>query len=180
MLISPSGFTGEAGENGRFDRSTREMRTELLRQLHDLDGRRQALLDGLETLTHEQLAFKPAPDKWSILQVVEHLVLAEQEIFKRVPDQGAKSQGKRRLRDRISYIFVVLVLRLGLPVPVVSREMEPEGTSSLAATFFEWGGNRRRGQCPLLPPGSRSADTFANDPSRRASHPCPPAPNQAE
>lgn len=85
------------------------MRTELLRQLHDLDGRRQALLDGLETLTHERLAFKPAPDRWSILQVVEHLVLAEQEIFKCVPDQGAKSQGKRRLRDRISYIFVVLV-----------------------------------------------------------------------
>jgi uncharacterized protein YciI len=51
------------------------MREELQRQLDKLDKQRRALLEGLETLTAEQVAFTPGPGKWSIGQVIEHLVI---------------------------------------------------------------------------------------------------------
>jgi hypothetical protein len=38
---------------------------------------RDALLRVLSELTETQAAFKPAPDQWSIVEVVEHLYLAE-------------------------------------------------------------------------------------------------------
>jgi hypothetical protein len=103
------------------------MREELQRQLDKLDKQRHALLDGLETLTAEQLAFRPGPSKWSIGQVIEHLVISEREIFKCVPEQSQKGQGISSLRNRI-----------GLPVPVVSHEMEPEGRSSLTELYRQW------------------------------------------
>ncbi len=119
------------------------MREELQRQLDKLDKQRHALLDGLETLTAEQVAFRPGPSKWSIGQVIEHLVISEREIFKCVPEQSQKGQGIYSLRNRISYILVVVILKLGLPVPVVSHEMEPEGRSSLTELYRQWDENHR-------------------------------------
>jgi hypothetical protein len=117
------------------------MREELERQLGRLDKQRHALLDELETLTGEQVAFTPGPGKWSMLEVIEHLVISEREIFKCVPEQPRKRQGISRLRNHVSYIFVVIVLKLGLPVPVVSHEMEPEGKSSLSELHRQWDEN---------------------------------------
>jgi len=53
------------------------------RSLHPLiqalDNQRGALLDGLEALDVAVLQAKPRPGAWSILEMVEHVVVAEEE-----------------------------------------------------------------------------------------------------
>jgi len=44
-------------------------------------GSGQMVLDAVAGLTTEQWNYKAAPDRWSIAEVLEHLVLAEQTIF---------------------------------------------------------------------------------------------------
>ena len=140
------------------------MRVELEKQLDKLDKQRHALLDGLKMLTAEQVAFTPGPGKWSILEVIEHLVISEQEIFKCVPEQPQKGGGISSLRNHISYILVVLVLKLGLPVPVVSHEMEPQGKSSLTELRRQWDENHRwlRGFVEELPAEDLARPVFCH------------------
>ena len=45
-----------------------------------LEASRQKLLATIEGLSEAQLNFKPAPDKWSIAEVIEHIGLAEKGI----------------------------------------------------------------------------------------------------
>ena len=56
--------------------------TELERQyaVTQLEASRQKLLTTIEGLSEAQLNFKPAPDKWSIAEVIEHIGLAEKGI----------------------------------------------------------------------------------------------------
>jgi len=55
---------------------------------------RQLLVDTLSGLTPAQLKFKPADDKWSILECAEHLVLAEPFLMDRA-EKGAPAAGKK-------------------------------------------------------------------------------------
>jgi len=100
-------------------------------------------LEDLEALTAEQVAFTPGPGKWSVGQVIEHLVISEREIFKCIPEKPQKGRSVTSLRNGICYILVVIVLKLGLPLPVVSYEMEPEGRSSLTELHRRWNENHR-------------------------------------
>ena len=119
------------------------MREKLRRRVDRLDHERQALLEDLEALTAEQVAFTPGPGKWSISQVMEHLVISEREIFKCIPEKPQKGRSITSLQNRICYILVVMVLKLGLPVPVVSHEMELAGRSSMTELHRQSNENHR-------------------------------------
>jgi len=45
---------------------------------HYLEETRAGVLDAVKGLSEAQLKFKPAPDRWSIAEVVEHLALTEE------------------------------------------------------------------------------------------------------
>lgn len=47
----------------------------------DLDASRQAFLASLQGLSEAQYRYKPAPDRWSIAEVAEHIVLADERLF---------------------------------------------------------------------------------------------------
>src|SRR5262249_12517172 len=49
-------------------------------------------LDLMEGLSEEQLKFKPAPEKWSVLEVAEHIYLAEGLLFGAVEGALAAKQ----------------------------------------------------------------------------------------
>jgi len=42
---------------------------------------RQTLLDAVEGVSEEQARWKPAPDRWSILEYVEHLAVSDDELI---------------------------------------------------------------------------------------------------
>jgi len=48
-------------------------------QLEIYDQNRNALLDDLERLNDDQLRRKPGANNWSILEIVQHMVLSERE-----------------------------------------------------------------------------------------------------
>lgn len=50
----------------------------------EIAAARRQVVSAVSGLTTEQGAFKPAPDRWSVQEVVEHLVLAEQAGIHRV------------------------------------------------------------------------------------------------
>jgi len=49
--------------------------------LSHLHGTRKLTLDSVAGLTSAQWNFKPAPDRWSIAEVIEHLALTEKGLF---------------------------------------------------------------------------------------------------
>jgi len=52
--------------------------------LADLERGRQTLLDVLAGVTEELAARKPAPEKWSILECVEHLAVSEEYLLSQI------------------------------------------------------------------------------------------------
>ena len=114
------------------------MPEQLQQRLRALDERRRALLDEVEALSDERLTAKPVPGKWSILEIVEHLVLAERDVLQNLPEPSQLVARPRRLKARVSYPLVMFVLRHGIPAKVPSPRMVPTGRASLAALRRQW------------------------------------------
>ena len=73
-----------------------------------LDSQKE-FLDTVENLSDEQWTYKPAPDRWSVAEVAEHIMLAEGALFSTVeaalaeklnPDWEAKTAGKTEMLAR--------------------------------------------------------------------------------
>ncbi len=64
------------------------------RMLSYLHSSQKQLLDAIEGLSHAQWKFKSAPDRWSVGEVVEHLVLAEKGLFEGVKKTADSPAGK--------------------------------------------------------------------------------------
>jgi hypothetical protein len=84
-----------------------EDRAKVIKLLNDSHKQTLDLLDGL---TEEQLKFKPAPEKWSVLEVAEHISMAEGALFSSVqralaanpnPDWETKTKGKTEFLERV-------------------------------------------------------------------------------
>lgn len=132
--------------------------------LQAMDDRRRALLDSLAALSPEALQARPAPGAWSILEIVEHLVAAEQVILQGLPDPATLVDRPRSLRQRCLYPLVVLILRLRIPVKAPSRRMLPTGGASLAELRDRWEATARwlRAYAEGLPPGGNQRAVFAH------------------
>ena len=51
-------------------------------RLQAFDDTRRGLLDEMEALNPALLVAKPIAGKWSMIEIIEHLVLAERAVFK--------------------------------------------------------------------------------------------------
>lgn len=114
------------------------MLAELQQQCADLDRRSRALLDDLSCLAPLALSFKPAPRSWSILEVVQHLVLSEQDVIGAARFADSPAFRRRDLRAFLGYPMVFLVLYYGVPWPVPSAGMIPDGRTTLAELRAQW------------------------------------------
>jgi hypothetical protein len=103
---------------------------------------RRALLDELEALDPAVLEARPRAGKWSMLEIVEHLVLAERAVFKGLPDTSRLVDGKRGPENHVRYLLVLFILRSGIPVRVPSPAMVPRGDRSLAELRRLWDENQ--------------------------------------
>ena len=86
---------------------TAEDRAKVVKLLNDSH---KQTLDLMEGLSEEQLKFKPSPEKWSVLEVAEHIYLAEGLLFgsvekalaeKQNPEWETKTKGKTEFLERV-------------------------------------------------------------------------------
>jgi len=104
---------------------TTEDRTKVL---HWLEESHQEFLASINGVSEEQWKWKPAPERWSVGETAEHIVLAEALLFETVkkamssppnPDWEEQTKGKTEFIER------VMAPRLGkaqAPEPIVPRD----------------------------------------------------------
>ena len=94
-----------------------------------LERQRTALLADLARQNPDALAWQPAPGAWSILQVVEHLVIAEEGVMslaeKRPPKPVALGE---RIRSAIVLRIIYRVLNSRRRVKVPLPTLNPSGS----------------------------------------------------
>ena len=111
-------------------------------RLQAFNEKRVALLDEMETLDAATLVAKPRVGKWSILEIIEHLVLAERAVLQDLPEPSRLRPRARTLKHRFAYLTVMFVLKYGIPVPVPSPAMVPRGDRSVGELRRLWNENQ--------------------------------------
>ena len=113
----------------------------IARCFHTYDQKRRVFLKELSDLPSNLLSAHPGPNRWSLLQVLQHLVLAERVVLRGLPDHSELKHQTPGLRDRLGYLIVLGVLKWHIPVPVPSRSMLPEENIELDVLRRQWDDN---------------------------------------
>jgi hypothetical protein len=115
--------------------------TSLEKRLEAYDRDRRALLDEMAALDPAQLAHKPVADQWSIVEVLEHLALAERVVLQGLPDASRLVVRDRTLGHRFAHTMVLVVLQWRIPVRAPSPAMIPRGDRTLGEVRRLWDEN---------------------------------------
>jgi hypothetical protein len=121
---------------------TNSEREEILKQLADSRERLLAMTQGL---TSEQLAYRAAPDRWSVGECIEHLTIVEGRVLGRIQDaitqgpdhskRSAKEGEDRDLADDVAG----RVTRFKAP-----EFLEPKGQLTREELLANFEANRKR------------------------------------
>lgn len=107
--------------------------------LSALGRARVDLLAGVRPLDPVQLRFTPGPGRWSIAQVVEHLVLAEELTLRGLVSPRPVANRGLAVVASLRYAVVKGILGSGLArVRAPSRALHPEGVAGLDALERRW------------------------------------------
>lgn len=128
--ISPADVTGPISD------------TELAYAIDLLESTKLALHEAVRDLSAEQLTAKPDPERWSVAECLEHIVLVEEGIFGRLQHNMQKPEdSEKRAEIQVSDLYLTKALRsrksgIASPEPFV-----PTGrfgnTEATLATFDE-------------------------------------------
>ncbi len=115
------------------------MLEDLQRQFAQLEDARHELIRKVRRLNRERLTHKPDPERWSVLEDFQHLVLAEQRTvlaFGSIP----ASQGPKP--DHLAMVLDVLDGDISVDVP--DPAMVPDGQAEVEDLIRDWEQARRR------------------------------------
>lgn len=116
-----------------------------IQQQHEsLRKKHEQLLRQLGSLSSEVLSFKTAPDKWSIVEVVEHLVIAEKELLKQLSTNVPTSTLNPESKTPDKYQTVIKVMVRDIPVDVPDESLEPHGRLPLDELLSQWDAMRKK------------------------------------
>jgi DinB superfamily len=108
------------------------------RRLRAIETKRSSLIDLLSGVDPNLIAARPQPGKWSIQEIVEHLVLSEVAVFGVLNTLEGRAPQPRTLRHRVLYVVVMFILRFDIPVRVPSPDLKPRGGRSIEELRAQW------------------------------------------
>jgi hypothetical protein len=114
----------------------------LARSLGRLERQRAELLAVVGRLGPAQLAFRPAPESWNSLGVIEHLVQVESRILGGLPTRPGPLPLGQRLGATARLALLTLYLRAGGRVRAPTRSILPAGGVTLDELRVRWDGVR--------------------------------------
>lgn len=119
------------------------MLAELDGRFEDLEDRKTELLADLGEGSDAQLHFRPTPESWSLLQVLEHLLRVEEAVLEQLQRTASASHRRRTPVTRLRFAFLRLVLRSPLRVKAPTRRVLPAGDLTLGEIEASWSDVRR-------------------------------------
>lgn len=116
------------------------MHKKLSHQLQALDHSRQKLLEYIQNYSHHQLAFRPGENQWSMLDVINHLVLAEQGAYHFMANQRDPNRMPQKLTldNPFRVLLMIASLRLPLKYKKPAKVPSPQTDKSLEQLTREW------------------------------------------
>lgn len=118
------------------------MLSEIKSRFVRLEDRRRSLIDLLRSLREDHIIRKPDPDRWSLLQILQHILLGERGM--RLSEQALRDNPIRGQLKPGKLIEVVRdILDRDVAVDVPDARLEPDGKTSLDELFGQWEEERR-------------------------------------
>lgn len=109
-----------------------------------LNQKRAALLQHLGSLSSQVSSFKTGPDRWSIVEVIEHLVKVEKNLLKQLAKNVPVSALDLKSRTPEKHQTVIKVMERDIPVDVPDERVEPHGRLTFEALLKQWDDIRKK------------------------------------
>ena len=103
-----------------------------------LEAKRQVVFELLYGLSADQTTFRVGPGRWSILMVLEHVVIAEEIMLADIQRTATAGPAGRAPKSPEAFHRVIKVLEKDIPVEVPVPELEPMGGVSLDDLIVRW------------------------------------------
>lgn len=114
------------------------MLPDIQEKFDSLKLKREALLQHIGSLPNHVTSFKAGPDKWSIGEVVEHLVIVEKDLYKQLSTNVPTSTFDPKSRTPEKHQTVIKVMERDIPVDVPDKSVEPHGRLTLDELLTQW------------------------------------------
>ncbi len=121
------------------DRRIEILLKELQRHYDQLENERLELIGKIRRLDPSALRHKPAPERWSILEDIQHLVLAEQTTALKI---GTAAVSGTKRSEMLAMVLHVLDQDVVVDVP--DPAMVPDGKAALEDLICDWDKSRKR------------------------------------
>ena len=113
------------------------------RQFGRIESQRVVVMNELGQDGEEDVAWKPAPESWSLTEVIEHLVIAEERSLRGLERERPAELGSR-FGAAVKIRLITLLSPLPFRVKAPSKGLLPTGTASLPELAARWGEARCR------------------------------------
>src|SRR6195256_3827334 len=88
-----------------------------------LQQTRDGVVEATKGLSEAQMKFKSAPDRWSVAETLEHIVLVEDALLQNVGGNGMKASARESQRDTAKKNAKVLAM---IPDRTHKRQAQPQ------------------------------------------------------
>jgi DinB superfamily len=107
-------------------------------RLKRMERHRGALLARIAPLGAEQLVTRPSPERWHVLDILEHVIVIEEMVLRGFATRPGPLPLLARVQGGLQLRALMLYLRAGGKIQAPSRAILPRGNITLAELRERW------------------------------------------